>query len=321
MRSVFLGGGTPSLLEYGSVKKIMKSMYDNYDIMQDAEITIEANPSTLDERKLEEYLNSGINRISVGCQSIDDDQLKILGRLHDSEGFFKTIDIIKKSGFKNISVDLMSGLPDQSVSGWKETLSVIAELKVQHISAYSLIIEEGTEFHKIEDKLNLPDESELSLMYQSKGDVLCKYGFKQYEISNYSMPGFESRHNMGYWQGVRYEGFGLGAASYEDHTRYSNTSDFDDYIINSDDKNRIRRDIIHLTDEECYSEFMILGLRLVNGISETEFSERFNVSLDQIYGNVIKKHLNQGTLVRADNRIFIPEKYLFVSNQILTDFI
>ncbi len=320
MRSVFLGGGTPSLLEYGLVKKIMDSMYENYDIMPDAEITIEANPCTLDERKLDEYLDSGINRISIGCQSTNDKQLKMLGRLHDSEGFFKTMNLVKKSGFENINIDLMSGLPDQTLAEWKETLCVIAELGVSHISAYSLIIEEGTRFFEIEEELNLPEESIVSQMYQSTAGILNKYGFIHYEISNYSLPNFESRHNLGYWQGIRYEGFGLGASSFEDNTRFSNTTDFDEYINNSRDK-RIRRDIIKLTKEDLYSEFMILGLRLIEGISENEFKEKFNVTLESVFGDTISKHVKQGTLARNNGRIFIPEKYLFVSNQILADFI
>lgn len=320
VRSVFIGGGTPTLLEAAQITQLMETVRVYYDLEKDAEITIEANPCTLNMEKLAAYRKGGINRISIGAQSVFDKQLQTLGRLHDAKTFFQALGDAKKAGFSNINVDLMFGLPEQTCEMWRETLRRVAEEDIPHISAYSLIIEEGTPFEKVWEQLNLPSEDDLARMYADTADILSQYGLQRYEISNYALPGKESVHNCGYWTGVRYEGFGLGASSYEGRSRFYNTKNFEEYLSGAKHPVSLRREESVLPDAERMEEFMILGLRMTKGIKEADFRERFGKDLFSVYGKVLRKHLNAGTLEAENGRIFIPEKYLFVSNSIMTDF-
>ncbi len=319
--TVFIGGGTPSALSDGEIKRILDALKSSYNISKNAEISIEANPCTITKRKLTEYLESGINRISIGCQSMDDELLKKLGRLHDSAAFFSAVDMAEKSGFKNINIDLMFAIPDQTKEIWNETLEKAAELNISHISAYSLILEEGTRLYECRDSLKLCSEDECALMYEDTLRILRKHGFERYEISNYSKKGYECRHNIGYWTGVFYKGFGIGASSYENNIRFKNTDDINEYINFQSDYDKAKCDILRLDDNDLYSEFVILGLRLTKGISVSEFKKRFNKDIFDVFGDELKKHIKLGTLIYKNDRIYISERYMFVSNSILSDFV
>ena len=231
--SVFFGGGTPSAVDAGMLARVMEKLRSKYVFSEDAEITLEANPGTLDAEKLKCYRKSGFNRISIGCQSVHDEELKRLGRIHTFAEFQESFALARDAGFANINVDLMSGLPEQSEEKWEESLRTIAELSPEHISAYSLIVEPGTPF--AEQKLDLPDEDTEREMYARTAEILAEYGFFQYEISNYAKPGYECRHNIVYWTMDEYIGLGIGAASFFNGRRYSNTLDMKQYIRTMED--------------------------------------------------------------------------------------
>lgn len=229
--SIFIGGGTPSVLDENFIGDILKTIRTKFSIQADAEITIEVNPGTADDRKLQAYRKYGINRLSIGLQSPDDRELKILGRIHNYDQFLRTYHSARKAGFDNINIDLMSAIPDQTYEGWIRNLRTAAELKPEHISAYSLIIEEGTPFAM--RHLNLPDEDTEYEMYEATARILREYGFEQYEISNYAQKDRACRHNIGYWTRQDYLGFGLGAASLYGKERFANIADRKKYQENS----------------------------------------------------------------------------------------
>lgn len=320
VRSVFIGGGTPSLINPQQIEKIMNSVNRLYDVAENAEITIEANPCTINAEKLDVYLTSGINRISIGCQSVNDDNLRLLGRLHDHKTFIEAYKAVKSAGFENINIDMMYGLPYQTVEEWQYELEEISELDIRHISAYSLILEEETPMYKLKDELEFPDEDAVAEMFAGTKRILSANGFQRYEISNYAKSGYESKHNTGYWTGIPYLGLGLGAASYFNDLRWSNTSDIYKYLSLSNGGG-IEESIQPLSIKDKQSEFVILGLRLTEGISCSCFSEKFKEDIFEIYGKELTKHIKCGTLVREDDRIYIPDEYMFVSNSIMADFI
>ena len=330
VRSVFIGGGTPSLIDARLIKDILDNVRRFYDVSDEAEITIESNPCTLDRTKLDSYLKAGINRISIGCQSTNDDNLKLLGRLHDFETFMRAYEAAVSAGFKNINADMIFGLPFQSADEWKEELKTVSSLNLSHISVYSLILEEGTPLFEKQEELTFPDEDELAEMYALSESILSERGFHRYEISNYSKEGYECIHNLGYWQGVQYLGFGISAASYFDDTRWTNTSDINKYLLNEQAADtfdslapvdKIEEDVRRLEDKDKYSEFIMLGLRLTKGISCAEFKDRFKKDIFSVFGAELNKHLSMHTLVLDGDILKIPEEYLFVSNSILVDFV
>lgn len=317
--SVFVGGGTPSILPETDIERIMRCIYETYQVDEQAEITIEANPGTVDEKKLKTYVKAGINRISFGCQSADNQQLRELGRIHTWGEFLESFRLARKAGFTNINVDLMSGLPNQNLESWENTLKKVAELEPEHISAYSLIIEEGTPFAS--GKLNLPDEEEERLMYERTHEIMESYGFFQYEISNYAKTGRECKHNIGYWKRKEYLGIGLGSSSLIKETRFSNTTDMTRYVKESGQPDRIREKKEVLNEKQQMEEFMFLGLRLREGISEREFFEKFSREIDSVYQEVIEKYCRMGFLERGHGNIAFSRKGVSVSNWILADFL
>lgn len=324
VRSVFIGGGTPSLIDAGLISEITDKLRRYYDIEDGAEITIETNPCTLSREKLDSYLESGINRISIGCQSADDGNLKVLGRLHDFKTFMKAYETAVSCGFKNINVDMISALPFQTAEKWKKELETVAALDIQHISVYSLILEEGTPMYERRGEYEFPDEDEAAAIYGITNGVLLKKGFERYEISNYSKKGFECVHNTGYWTGVPYLGFGISASSYFNGRRWTNCNDIGRYMSAAGDPEAlsgISEEAEALSEDDMRSEFMILGLRLTEGISCAEFRRRFKKDIFEVFGEPLGRHLSGGTLVRNGDMIRIPEKYMFVSNSILVDFI
>lgn len=319
VETVFIGGGTPSLLEPSCIRRIMETVFECFQVEENAEITIEANPGTLVGKKLPVYKKCGINRVSFGLQSADNEELKNLGRIHSFEEFLKSFQSARMAGFTNISIDLMSGIPGQTLESWKNTLKKVTMLKPEHISAYSLIIEEGTPFG--ERKLKLPDEDTEYRMYENTAGILEEYGFHQYEISNYAKGGRECRHNKGYWQRIDYLGLGLGASSLLDHMRFSNTADMKEYIGNSAFPDKIRQNMESLTEADEMAEFMFLGLRMTEGVSMEAFAEYFGKNMENVYGEVLKKHLEIGMLEQKGDRIYLSRKGIHVSNGVMADFL
>ncbi len=317
--SIFFGGGTPSAVPGEWIAEILDEIKTHFEIKKDAEITIEANPGTVDQQKLSSYKIAGINRISFGCQSSNNTELNMLGRIHTWEDFLKSYQQARECGFENINVDLMSGLPNQTVQSWEDTLNKVINLSPEHISAYSLIVEEGTPFYEVADDLNLPDEEAERLMYERTADILKEHGYEQYEISNYARDGKTCVHNIGYWIGREYLGLGLGASSLIDNNRFNNTDNMKKYLECSGDRKVIRQDILPLSKENQMEEFMILGLRMTSGVSEKEFVKRFHNKIDEIYGDVLGKYCKDGYLERKDDRIHFTRKGISVSNIILSE--
>ena len=318
--TIFFGGGTPSVLEGSEIMRIMQAIRERFpDIREDAEITIECNPGTLTEEKLQIYQKAGINRLSLGLQSADQEELKLLGRIHTYNQFKENFYLARRIGFANINVDLMSALPGQSVESYRCTLKKVCELGPEHISAYSLIIEEGTPF--AQKKLILPTEDEEYQMYEDTAEILRKYGFHQYEISNYARDGFECRHNKGYWQRTEYLGAGLGAASLFRGKRFSNTRDMQTYLADSTEPDKIREDVTALSRNNEIEEFMFLGLRMTEGISERQFERNFGCRIEDIYGSVLAKYKEMDLLEHTGEFWRFTRKGIHVSNPVLADFL
>ena len=326
--TVFIGGGTPSVLDTEQTGKLLRAIAPLLN--KDTEFTIECNPGTLDEEKLGIYRAFGVNRLSLGLQSADDKELGELGRIHTYNDFLKTFETAKSAGFTNINVDLMSGLPGQTVSGFEKTLRTVAGLGSAHISAYSLIIEPGTPFFELygengSKKELLPTEDEDREIYHRTEEVLGEYGYHRYEISNYSKDGMECRHNLGYWKGEEYLGIGLNAASYIDHTRYKNTEDILSYIdcIESGDFEKLeslRTDIENIGENERIEEYIILHLRLTEGIDLKDFEKRFGSAIMDRYHDKIEKNIALGLLKIEKGRLFLTRKGLDLANSVMIDF-
>ena len=317
--SVFIGGGTPSALKAEAIASIMRTLQEQFFFCEDAEVTIEANPGTVDLEKLTIYRNVGINRLSLGLQSTDAEELKLLGRIHSYEEFLKSYEWAREAGFSNINIDLMFAIPGQTGEAWRQHLYQVAELNPEHISAYSLIIEEGTPF--AEQNLDLPDEDTEYQMYEDTAEILERYGYRQYEISNYAKQGYMCRHNAGYWQRREYLGFGLGASSLYRGMRFSNTRRMQEYLKESRNPDQIRKDVTVLSRNERIEEFMFLGFRMTEGISEKKFEENFNVRLMDIYGDILQKYEETGFMEHIETKWRLTRKGIHVSNHILADFL
>ena len=317
--SVFVGGGTPSVLSGKQLCRIMDEIRQAFDLSEDAEITMEANPGTVSLDQLKLCRKAGINRISLGLQSTVQQELEILGRIHTYKEFLQSYHWAREAGFSNINVDLMFAIPGQTCESWKHNLETVAELSLEHISAYSLIIEEGTPFAR--KKLILPNEDEEYQMYEDTAEILRKYGFHQYEISNYARDSFECRHNKGYWQRTEYLGIGLGAASLFQEKRFSNTCDMAKYLSDSTDSEKIREDVVELTENNKIEEFMFLGLRMTEGISERQFERNFGCRIEDIYGSVLAKYKEMDLLEHAGEFWRFTRKGIHVSNPVLADFL
>ena len=317
--SIFVGGGTPSALSPSLMGDIFEKIHKSFSVAPDAEITIEANPGTLSKEKLFLYRNVGINRLSLGLQSPEAAELKSLGRIHTYEEFLESFSLAREAGFQNINVDLMCALPDQTYEGWIRNLRTVAALHPEHISAYSLIIEEGTPF--AQRKLNLPDEDTEYRMYEDTAGILAEYGYEQYEISNYAKKALACQHNVGYWTRKEYLGLGLGAASLWGNQRFSNTSDFSAYLKESGSPEKIRENRETLSLEDEMSEFMFLGLRMTEGVSKAEFLEGFGTPIESVYGNVLDKYKSVGLLEEKEGRIFLTRAGIHVSNGVMAEFL
>ena len=268
--TVFIGGGTPSVPECDVMEKLLQGLRDYFLFSADAEVTIEANPGTLTPEKLSIYRKYGINRISIGLQSPNNKELAMLGRIHNYAQFLESFQMARAAGFSNINVDLMFAIPGQSYDGWIENLQTVAALGPEHISAYSLIIEEGTPFFR--KKLDLPDEDTEYRMYEDVAAVLKEYDYHQYEISNYAKPQKECKHNLRYWERGEYLGIGLGSASLIQNMRMNNTREMSEYLEKSAVPKEMRKDVEFLENRQQIEEFMFLGLRKTYGVSKKRIS-------------------------------------------------
>lgn len=333
--SVFFGGGTPSLLDGNQMTGLMDAIRASFRLDREAEISLEANPGTLSHDKLEAFRQAGFNRLSIGLQSASDQALVMLGRIHSLDQFLDNYEEARRCGFTNINIDIMSGLPGQSLEDYKKTLDLVTGLRPEHISSYSLIVEEGTPLAR-SDKLlaALPDEEADRAMYRETGQRLEEAGYRRYEISNYALPGKECRHNLGYWSGLPYLGLGLGAASYlpveqasdspaegtPTFCRFSNSRIMKTYLESPWLPYGKRPDYTILTLEDRMEEYMFLGLRKMEGVSISSFGQNFGRSLDQVYGNVVRTYEKSGHLETLGDRLRLTEKGIDVSDYIFRDF-
>ena len=322
INTIFIGGGTPSVLESDELECLLKEVA-KLNMAKDIEYSMECNPGNLTEEKLEVMKKYGVNRISMGLQAKQDNLLKGLGRIHNYKTFKENFLLAKKVGFNNINVDLMFGLPNQRLNEWEETLREIISLEPAHISAYSLIIEEGTAFYNLyeNDKLKLPTEEEERKMYHLAKKFLEENGFNQYEISNYAKEGKECRHNLAYWNMDNWIGVGSASASYMDGKRIKNISSVEEYINSINEKGKAIEEIINNSKNDNMEEFMFMGLRKINGIDENEFKNRFSMNINNVYGEIINKYIDEGLLIRESGRIFLSEKGIEISNIIMADFL
>lgn len=328
--TVFIGGGTPTCLTPHQIERIGKSLRpflqcsDGITGQQKAaEFTIEANPGTLTTQHLRAFQRIGINRVSLGLQSAQNRELQALGRIHTYEEFLESYYALRKYGFSNISVDLMSAIPKQTKQSYLDTLQKIIALKPEHISSYSLIVEEGTVFYEMqkEKRLKLPTEELERKLYYMTVEQLEPAGYERYEISNYAKDGYESRHNMKYWSMEEYIGFGLGAASYFGGKRFQNTADWDTYCEKEQD-NKYNRETVHtVTVKEQMEEFMFLGLRKMKGVSKTEFFMKFHTEYETIYGKKTRELIKRGLLCETEENVSLSTVGIDVSNQVMAEFL
>ena len=292
--TVFIGGGTPSVLLPKQMERILQKVYEVFELEKRPEITIEINPGTVNEEKLQCYKENGVNRLSMGLQSVNNEKLRLLGRIHTYQDFVGSYELARKVGFDNISLDLISSIPGQTLQDWKKELETAVAQKPEHISVYQLIIEEGTPFYEkyVEHPELLPDEETSREIYLWTGKFLKEAGYEQYEISNYTKPGKESRHNLKYWERGDYLGLGLGAASMVRNIRMSNTKDMKTYLERCTQPKTMREDVQFLEEPRQMEEFMFLGLRKTRGVSKKEFRRTFGREMDmfmkKLYINVWK---------------------------------
>lgn len=350
--SVFVGGGTPSLLEADAIKKIFEKLNHDFTIEKDCEITIEANPDSLTLAKLEACLQAGGNRLSIGLQSADDEELRQLGRIHDYRTFCRAYEMARQAGFQNINIDLMSAIPGQTPASYRQTLERVLALKPEHISAYSLILEEGTWFYEHQKELSFPTEDEDRELYELTGEMLASFDYKRYEISNYAKAGYECRHNKVYWKRGDYVGFGLGAASMVGDVRWSNKRTMQEYreaVLPSSrfvrktevvpdmpkeaasasaeasetlsaHRARLAENVQYLSRQEQMEEFMFLGLRLTEGIKKQAFLDKFGIPIETVYGEILGR-LRQEELLLIDDSVRLTPYGFDISNYVMSKFL
>lgn len=334
--TIFFGGGTPSILPSQLFVKIMSAVREAFNVSEYAEITVECNPGTLTNEKLITYRNMGVNRLSIGLQSPDNDELRVLGRIHTYEQFEESYFAARRAGFDNINIDIMSAIPYQTISGYEDNLRKIIKLNPEHISAYSLIVEERTPLYDMvecTDGKILPSEDEDRQMYVLTKKLLADAGYSRYEISNYAKPGYECRHNISYWRRADYLGFGVAAASLVtsrensdagdrntspvSQRRFTNTFDVSDYIQNPV-KNRSEEQLLTVNDQ--MEEFMFLGLRMMDGISIAEFEAEFGINFEKVYGDIAKRQIEQGLIKCEAGRIRLTDIGIDVSNTVMAEY-
>ena len=320
--TIFIGGGTPSVPDSALIVGIMEHVRKAFHVAEGAEISMEANPGTVTREKLTDYRRAGINRLSFGLQSANDRELKLLGRIHTWAEFLESFHLARECGFTNINIDLMSALPGQTRESWKDTLKRVTDLNPEHISAYSLIIEDGTPFGEKygseEGRKLLPDEDSEREMYHETKRFLRDCGYERYEISNYAKPGRACRHNIGYWTGLPYLGLGLGASSYMDGCRFAVNSDMKQYL---EEKPGMFTDVEKLTKKDMEEEFFYVGLRMTAGVSLPEFERRFGVSAKDVYPGLMEMFVEEKAAVFQGDRFVLTDYGLDVSTYIMAQFL
>ncbi|MCD3217124.1 oxygen-independent coproporphyrinogen III oxidase [Clostridium botulinum C] len=322
IKTIFIGGGTPTYLSLEGWN-ILKKSIDKLQKSEDLEFTVESNPKTFDKEKLEILKSMGVNRISIGLQAWQNKHLKALGRIHTREEFLKSYNMARKVGFENINVDLMFGIPNQSFDEWKETLNEIIKLNPEHLSCYSLIIEEDTPFYNLYEnqKINLPSEELERKMYWYTLKFLKEKGYHQYEISNFSKENKECRHNLVYWDLNEYIGCGVAAHSYSQGYRYNNSGKIEEYIKLIENNQSPIVEKVRNSLKSDIEEFIFMGLRKIKGISIEEFHKRFKKSIYELYSDVIAKHKSNGLIIEYNGYLFLSDKGVEVSNYIMSDFL
>ena len=321
--SVFFGGGTPTTLSIPMLEQLMQALFENWNIAEDAEITTEANPGTLDREMANALKQMGFNRLSMGVQAWQNRLLKDLGRIHTIESFQENYKAVREAGFANVNTDLMFALPNQTMEDWQETVKNMIALAPEHISAYSLILEEGTPFYDKYEKGELePAEEDLDReMYHWAVDYLAEMGYEQYEISNFAKKDRQSRHNRIYWQAEEYLGMGLGSHSYMNGERFHNIYDLQEYIKADGDVSLLKEDVEIITEEDALAEFMFLGLRLTEGVSFDRFRERFGQEMKNIYGRQIEELVKDGLLEEDEMGIRLTRRGVDISNFVFEKFL
>lgn len=349
--TIYIGGGTPSWLKEEYIAAVMEQIHRSFSVPEDAEVSIECNPGTVTDHKFSVYRKNGINRISIGLQSANNEELKLLGRIHTWEQFLKTYELARSNGFDNINIDLMNALPGQKVETYYESLQQIIRLRPEHISAYSLMIEKGTPFYErykfdvVKQKAGmktdlLPTEEEACQMTELTQKALEAVGYERYEVSNYARPGYACRHNIGYWTRADYLGVGLGAASLLANIRYANTGELYEYLEKAPDihagiwqndlpdgsMEELPAASLHVSAERIarkaqMEEFMFLGLRMIKGIRRQEFEQTFGISIEAVYQDAMMGLQDQGLLKKREGRVFLTEKGQNLSNYVLSRFL
>lgn len=351
LTTVYIGGGTPSWLTERYMAEILSEVFRSFTVAPEAEISIECNPGTITGHKFQVYRDSGINRLSIGLQSTDNEELKVIGRIHTWEQFLKTYEMARDHGFSNINIDLMYSLPGQTAETWYASLQKVLRLRPEHISAYSLIIEKGTPFYDLYkfDAVKqqaglptdaLPTEEEVYRMTKMTEQLLKEAGYEHYEISNFALPGFACRHNIGYWKRIDYLGVGLGSASLLDNIRYTNTNELYTYLKEAE---HLRAGLwqqeqadgttaelpavnLHAAVEPVgrkaqMEETMFLGMRMTEGVYRTEFERNFGIPVEAVYGTVLQHLQEEKLLLKREGRIFLTEMGQDVSNYVLAQFL
>lgn len=319
--TLFIGGGTPSFLETDLTDKLLCSVKKWIPLENLKEFTIECNPNSVTEEKLNLYKEAGVTRISLGMQSACDEELKKLGRLHSVKEFEKTYELVRKHGFERVNIDVMAAIPGQTIESYKHTLEYVVGLSPEHISSYSLIIEEGTPFYEKYRENPPVDEDTDRQMYDLTKEILGRHGYHRYEISNYAKEGQECIHNLKYWQGGDYLGLGLGAASCMEHERWSNARGLTDYEDRICRGQKPVEQTEELGEEEQKAEFMFLGLRCMEGVSAERFEKKFHQSVEERYGKVLHKYENMGLMRLVNGNWQLTEQGIDVSNHIFADFL
>ena len=316
--TLFIGGGTPSLLSASELSLIIHCIDECFDLSDDLEFTLEANPGAINQNTLSEFVALGVNRLSIGLQSIHENEMKILGRIHSFEDFKELYRFARECGVKNINVDLMYGIPEQTIDSLNETLDEIIKLSPEHISLYGLILEEGTPFYEMKDRLPIPDEDTECDMYFLSANRLRAAGYSHYEISNYSRVGLECRHNLKYWRNQEYIGFGVAAYSYFEGKRSGNSRNISEYL--SDCRTKYLKEETVDSENEAY-EYVMLRLRLSEGFLLSDYFARFGKDFLMGREETVKRFVNAGYIKLCDGRISLTESGFYVSNTILTELI
>lgn len=321
--SIFIGGGTPTVLSPFLIQRLCQKIKEHFVLEEGYEWTIEANPGTVTKEHVEAFIEGGINRVSIGLQACQNTLLKQIGRIHQKEDWEKTITLLKAGGITNINTDLMFGLPGQKFEEWQETLEEVVKKEIPHLSAYGLIIEEGTLFYERYEKgeLDLPEDEFERAMYDYTKTYLSTHGYEQYEISNWAKKGYNCKHNCLYWQQQWYIGVGLGAHSYMNQVRYHNTTCMETYISAQGDGRQLVREEELINEKMAMEECMFLGLRMTKGIDVDIFNKKFGKDIFEIYGETLDKWIKENILAYHKGRIYLTERGIEISNQVFASFL